>query len=177
MDQLTYQVAGLAHVLAQPIRQGLLCFGSMPLEFVEEDSSRAHQGEIARSAGVAHLAMVFSLGMITPVMLLDLDGPISSYQVQESLGIRLLGRKTGYGVKRLVGCLENFAPTQVLDIAVDSQELGYSCQSHRRAVCLQHPKATRFNSPVPLINGLSLRGEVRPAATAELWPTPWADYL
>lgn len=79
MDQLTYQVAGLAHVLAQPIRQGLLCFGSMPLEFVEEDGGGAHQREIARSSGIAHLAMVFPLGMITPVMLPDLNGPITPY--------------------------------------------------------------------------------------------------
>lgn len=112
--------------------------------------------------------MVFPLRMITPVVLLDLDGPISSYQVQESWGISLLGAKTGYRVKRLVGSLDNLAPTQVLDITVNTQQLRHARQSHGRAVCLHPQNAAGFDSPVPLVKGLSLRGEARPAATAEL---------
>lgn len=169
--QLSDEGAGLAHVLALPIGQGLLAGAFGSLIFIKEDRGRTHQGQIARRIGMAHLAVIFPLGMIAPVMLFDFNPPVLSDSFEQELGRGFLGPEAGHPVKRLVGDFDDPAPAEDFDVAIDADNLRGSGQAQGGSIDGDRPEGALFQAPVSLTDRLSLRGKSCPAAVAGLWPT------
>src|SRR5512139_3686400 len=82
------QGIGIAVVLVLPVRQGALALAVPALTLIKEDGEGSHQGQIARGGGMTHLAMIFTLGVVPPVMLLGFDTPVATHPRQQNLWAR-----------------------------------------------------------------------------------------
>jgi hypothetical protein len=121
-------------VLALPVRQGFFALAPPALEFKEEDGQRTHEREIAGGHGVTHLTVILPLGVVSAVMLFDLDGPIPSHQFEKFLRIDFLSPKAGHEIGRFVGGFDHAAFAQELSLAIDPDELsGASTTQSRRS--------------------------------------------
>src|SRR5690349_6333529 len=80
--------------------------------------------EIGRSVVDADLAGVFAQRHIAHVMLAVLDLPVSAPHLCDPCGIRPLGRQTRQGGGPLLAGLAPPRPTDVLDLTIDSADLG-----------------------------------------------------
>lgn len=164
-------------VSTQPVRQRSFCLGAAFLGFKEENGEGTHEGEIAGGNGVTHVAVVLALSVIASVMLLGFNGPIAADQSQEFVGIGLVSPKAGCQESGVIGCFEHATSTKKLGLAINPYELSGSGQAQGRSVDLHDPEETLLDSPMFLIDRLSLRGERRPASTAGPWRARWADCL
>ena len=81
------------------IGQGFLGVLARALELEKEDGQGAKQGEIACRPGVSDGATVLVLGAVPPVVLAILDGPVAANQVQQAIGVSLLGPEASSGQK------------------------------------------------------------------------------
>lgn len=145
--------------------------------FVKEDRRRTHEGEVAGGGGVAHLAVIFSLGVVAPVMLFNFNPPILSYALEQQLGRSFFGPETGHSVNGFMSRFVDPAFAEELDYAIDAKDLRGSGQPDGRPVNGRSPEVALFNPTMALIGRLSLRGGYCPAVTAGLWPAHWAGCL
>ena len=123
------QGIGRAVVFALPVGEGFFCVRFKPLLFIKEDGRRTHEGEIARADGVAHQAMIFPLGVVAAVMLFDFDGPVFAHQFQEPLRAGFVRPATGDAVNGLLRGFNDPAFAQVLNFALQAEDLGGASQA------------------------------------------------
>ena len=107
------------------IREGLFATWARGLRHEQENRQRAKQGQIARRRGVAHGAAVFVLGAIPAIVLAIFNAPVVAGQRQQSLRSGLLRPVSGHGVNDLIGFFDYFALAHLLNVAMDTDDLGH----------------------------------------------------
>ena len=142
---------GIAHVLTLPIRQGFLGRASRSLLFEEEDRSRPHQRQVSRRYRMADLAVILSLRVISPVVLLALDPPILPHPVEHLLRRGLVWQTTDHTIGRLGRGLKHLALPNLLDVPVDAEDLHCSGQADRRRIHFHHPQAPLHDHSVAFV--------------------------
>lgn len=126
--------------------------------FVKEDRCRTHKGEVAGRGGVAHLAVIFSLGVVSPVMLFNFNAPILSHALEQHFRRSFVGPETGHSINGFMSRFVDLAFAEELDFTIDAKDLRGSGQPDGRPVNGHSPESALFNPTVALIGRLSLRG-------------------
>ena len=164
-------------ILSQPVRERSFACATASLLLKEKDRQGSHEREIASRGRFAHVAMVLSLGVIPPVMLLGFNRPVASHQGEQSLRIGLFRVQSGDSVTDLMSGLIHLALAEIIDFGLDAQNLGRSGQTEGGPVQRLAPELSFLNPPVAFVQRLSLRGGYRPKAPVWPWRRREADCL
>lgn len=72
---------------------------------------------------MAHLAVIFSLGVVSPVMLFNFNAPILSDALEQHFRRSFLGPETGHSINGFLSRFVNPAFAEELDLAIDAKDL------------------------------------------------------
>lgn len=126
--------------------------------FVKEDDRRTHEGKVAGGVGVAHLTVIFSLGVVSPVMLFNFNAPVLSYALEQHFRRSFFGPETGHSINGFMCRFVDPAFAEELDSAIDAKDLRGSGQPNGGPINGHSPESALFNATMALIGRLSLRG-------------------
>ena len=104
------------------------------------------------------LAVIFSLGVVSSVMLFDLNAPILSDALEQHFRRSCFGPETGHSINGFLSRFVDPAFAEELDFAIEAEDLRGSGQPEGGPVNGHSPELALFNPAMALIERLSLRG-------------------
>lgn len=153
------ELVGIPVIAFEPVREGGLTPGAPVLGLVKENGQGTAQGQGAGGPGVAHQAVVFPQGMVPPVVLGVLNGPVTAGEVHQGLWAGLLGQQAGDPIGGFLGGFDHPAPAELLTFEVDAEDLPGPRQAQGGAIDRLAPQRALVDPPVGLVHRLDCRGE------------------
>lgn len=151
-------LVGIPVIAFEPVREGGLTPGAAALGLVEENGQGTAQGQGAGGPSITHQAVVFPQGMVPPVVLGVLNGPVAAGEVHQGLWAGLLRQQAGDPIGGFLGGLDHPAPAEVLTFEVDAKDLPGPRQTQGGAIDRLAPQRALVDPPVGLVHGLDCRG-------------------